>query len=77
MDPIITIAIIVAIAAALFFAGGYLKAPPDTAYIISGLGKKRRILIGKAGWPSLLPIIRSIAAIAANAAIIIDNMFIN
>ena len=30
-------------------AAGYLKAPPDTAYIISGLGKKR-ILIGKAGW---------------------------
>lgn len=28
---------------------GYLKAPPDTAYVISGLGKKR-ILIGKAGW---------------------------
>ena len=28
---------------------GYLKAPPDTAYIISGLGR-RRILIGKAGW---------------------------
>ena len=34
----------------LFFASGYLKAPPDTAYIISGLGKKRRILIGKAGF---------------------------
>ena len=33
---------------ALFLAG-YVKAPPDTAYIISGLGK-RRILIGKAGW---------------------------
>ncbi|MBQ7348054.1 MAG: flotillin family protein [Clostridia bacterium] len=33
----------------LFLIGGYLKAPPDTAYIISGLGKKR-ILIGKAGW---------------------------
>ena len=31
------------------FAIGYLKAPPDTAFIISGLGK-RRILIGKAGW---------------------------
>ena len=30
-------------------AAGYLKAPPDTAYIISGLGK-RRILIGRAGW---------------------------
>lgn len=28
---------------------GYLKSPPDTAYIISGLGKKR-ILIGRAGW---------------------------
>lgn len=33
----------------LFVAFGYLKAPPDTAYIISGLGK-RRILIGRAGW---------------------------
>lgn len=33
----------------IVIACGYLKAPPDTAYIISGLGKKR-ILIGKAGW---------------------------
>ena len=33
----------------LYLALGYLKAPPDTAFIISGLGK-RRILIGKAGW---------------------------
>jgi len=39
---------IVVIAVLLFFLG-YLKAPPDTAYIISGLGK-RRILIGRAGW---------------------------
>ena len=38
------------IAIAVFLvAAGYLKAPPDTAFIISGLGKKR-ILIGKAGW---------------------------
>ena len=36
-------------AAVLLFFLGYLKAPPDTAYVISGLGK-RRILIGKAGW---------------------------
>lgn len=45
------IAIIVVIAALLIVMGigGYLKAPPDTAYIISGLGK-RRILIGRAGW---------------------------
>ena len=35
--------------AILLFALGYFKAPPDTAYIISGLGK-RRISIGKAGW---------------------------
>ena len=43
---------IIGAAVALFcilFAMGYLKAPPDTAFIISGLGK-RRILIGKAGW---------------------------
>ncbi|HML69172.1 MAG TPA: SPFH domain-containing protein [Clostridia bacterium] len=39
---------ILAVAVLLFFLG-YLKAPPDTAYVISGLGK-RRILIGKAGW---------------------------
>lgn len=35
-------AIIAVVALVLIFAfGGYLKAPPDTAYIISGLGKKR------------------------------------
>ena len=37
------------LAVVLLFFMGYLKAPPDTAYIISGLGRKR-ILIGKAGW---------------------------
>ena len=31
-----------------FIAAGYVKAPPDTAYIISGF-RKPRILIGKAG----------------------------
>ncbi len=45
---IITISVIVVLVIA-FFVAGYLKAPPDTAYIISGLGK-RKILIGKAGW---------------------------
>lgn len=47
------IAVILGAAAAILLAAillmGYLKAPPDTAYIISGLGKKR-ILIGRAGW---------------------------
>ena len=50
MDPIITFLIAAAaVFVLLFIIFGYLKAPPDTAYIISGLGK-RRILIGRAGW---------------------------
>ena len=44
------IAIGVIVLAMLVLIGvGYVKAPPDKAYIISGLGKKNRILIGKAG----------------------------
>ncbi len=38
------------IIAILLFVAGYVKAPPDTAYIISGMHKKKRILIGRAGW---------------------------
>ena len=38
-----------ALAGIVLLVAGYLKAPPDTAFIISGL-KKRKILIGKAGW---------------------------
>ena len=45
---IIAIAVIVVLAI-VFVIVGYLKAPPDQAYIISGLGQKR-ILVGKAGW---------------------------
>ena len=44
----VIIGIVVAVIV-LFGIIGYLKAPPDVAYIISGLGKKR-ILVGKAGW---------------------------
>lgn len=40
---------VVAAVVILFLVAGYLKAPPDTAFIISGPFKKR-ILIGKAGW---------------------------
>lgn len=43
-----TALIIVAVVIVVFLLMGYIKAPPDTAYIITGLGK-RRILIGKAG----------------------------
>ncbi len=49
MNPILAAVLIAVAVIVVIFAAGYLKAPPDTAYIISGLGKKR-ILIGKAGW---------------------------
>ena len=48
MTTYIIIGVVVLLLLLLFFTG-YLKAPPDTAYIISGLGRKR-ILIGRAGW---------------------------
>ena len=49
MHPVLSTILTVLAIGAFILAAGYLKAPPDTAYIISGLGKKR-ILIGKAGW---------------------------
>ena len=53
-DSFATVVVIVVILAVLLFATGYVKAAPDTAIIISGMGK-RKILIGKAGfrWPFL------------------------
>ena len=41
--------VIIAITLIALLASGYVKAPPDIAYIISGLHKKPRILVGKAG----------------------------
>jgi len=49
VNPILVVILVIAVAAIALMVAGYLKAPPDTAYVISGLGKKR-ILIGKAGW---------------------------
>ena len=40
---------VIVIAVIVVRCSGYLKAPPDMAYLISGVGKKPRILIGKAG----------------------------
>ena len=40
---------IVIILAIVLLAAGYLKAPPDVAYVISGIRKKPRILVGQAG----------------------------
>jgi len=49
MHPLVTVGIIAVALIVLLFVGGYLKAPPDTAFIISG-PFRRKILIGKAGW---------------------------
>lgn len=49
MNPIVYVIIGCIALLALIFVAGYLKAPPDVAYIISGL-RKRRVLIGKAGF---------------------------
>ena len=43
--PVLAVVVLVIVIALI----GYVKAPPDTAYIISGF-RKPRILIGKAGW---------------------------
>ncbi len=39
---------IIAVLVVLLLAAGYCKAPPDKAYIISGL--RKRVLIGRAGF---------------------------
>ena len=46
--PFVPIVLGVIVACAIL-AAGYLKAPPDVAYVISGIRKKPRILVGQAG----------------------------
>ena len=46
--PFIPVVIGVVLVCAVL-AAGYLKAPPDVAYVISGVRKKPRILVGQAG----------------------------
>lgn len=46
--PILPIALIAILVIAVL-CSGYVKAPPDVAFIISGMHKKPRILVGKAG----------------------------
>ncbi len=43
------IAGIIVVVILIFMLSGYVKASPDTAYIISGIRKKPKVLIGKAG----------------------------
>ncbi|MFR7591489.1 MAG: flotillin family protein [Longibaculum sp.] len=45
----VIIGVIVAILVLIIVVTGYVKASPDTAYIISGLRKEPKVLIGKAG----------------------------
>ena len=40
---------LIAVALIIIISCGYVKAPPDMAYLISGLRKKPRVLIGQAG----------------------------
>ncbi len=50
MPPVVTVLIIVGIIALLaIIAAGYVKAPPDKAYIISGWRREPKVLIGRAG----------------------------
>ena len=42
--PVVVVAVLI-----LIVACGYVKAPPDQAYIISGLKKESKVLIGRAG----------------------------
>ena len=46
---IIIIAAVVAVLLVVILVTGYVKASPDTAYIISGMRKTPKVLIGKAG----------------------------
>ena len=46
---LISVIVIAVILLLVILASGYVKAPPDKAYIISGLKKEPKILIGRAG----------------------------
>jgi len=41
LSPVLSTVVLFVIAGIALMVAGYLKAPPDTAYVISGLGKKR------------------------------------
>ena len=46
---LILLIVVIVLAVVIICATGYVKAPPDMAYIISGFKKQSRILIGRAG----------------------------
>lgn len=50
VSPWIIVAVIAAVLLVLLFAAGYVKAPPDMAYIISGIKRKSKVVIGRASF---------------------------
>ena len=46
---VLAIAVIALVAIIVILASGYVKAPPDMAYVISGIKKEPKVLIGRAG----------------------------
>lgn len=49
LTPKVIVPAVIVVLVVLLCAFGYIKAPPDVAYIISGLRKNPKILIGRAG----------------------------
>lgn len=49
LNPTVIIQVILVLAILAILITGYVKAPPDRAFIISGLKKDSKILIGRAG----------------------------
>lgn len=50
VSPWIIVAVIAAVLLVLLFVAGYVKAPPDMAYIISGIKRKSKVVIGRASF---------------------------
>lgn len=50
VSPWIIVGIIAAILVVMLFVAGYVKAPPDMAYIISGMKHKSKVVIGRASF---------------------------
>ena len=46
---LIVLILAIVLAIVMIIATGYVKAPPDMAYIISGYKRQSKILIGRAG----------------------------
>ena len=64
LSILIPAVIIIAVVAMLIFVG-YRKAPPDVALVISGIRKKPRIMVGRAGF--VIPILERVDKLSLGA----------